>query len=73
MVNLGPLSVRQRREWSKKLMEAQEGVESSVDTRREVMRAARDAGMSFAAIEAATGLGPHTVRNNINGQSDVEL
>lgn len=71
MAGKAALSTRARREWNKKLMEAQENVEASVDARAEVMRAARDAGLSFAGIEAATGLGPHTVRNNINGQSDV--
>lgn len=72
MVNLGTLNVRARRAWNTKLMAAQEGVEDAVEARQKVMREAREAGMSFAAIEAATGLGPHTVRNNIHGQSDVE-
>jgi alcohol dehydrogenase class IV len=60
------MSTRERRLWAKKLTEAQEAVEAAEEGRADVMKAAYEAGMSFASIEASTGLGPHTVRNNID-------
>lgn len=60
------LTTRQRRDWAKKLMEAQESVEEGVVARNKLMADALAAGMSYAAIESATGLGPQSVRNGIN-------
>ena len=68
MATLGrpTISTRERRAWSKRLLEAQEAVEAAEAARNRVMAAAYDAGVSYANVESATGLGPHTVRNYID-------
>lgn len=61
------LSTRERRNWARKLEEAQEAVETAEAERAKVIADAYAAGIAFAGIENATGLGPYTVRNNIPG------
>lgn len=63
------LSTRERRAWSRKLEDAQEAVEQAEADRAKAMVDAYAAGFPLAGIENATGLGPHTVRNNIPGSS----
>lgn len=60
------LSTRDRRAWAKRLTEVQEEVENATEKRDRLMADAFDAGVSYAAIEAATGVGPVTVRNAVN-------
>jgi len=60
-----PLTAREKRAWSRKLLDAQEAVESAQEARSKVMAEAFAAGISYAVIENATGLGPLTVRNGI--------
>lgn len=66
------MNVRERRMWAKRLMEAQEEVEAAEVKRNKLMADAYDAGMSFASVENATGIGPHTVRNYINDARGAE-
>lgn len=66
------MSVRERRSWSRRLLDAQEAVEAAEETRNKLMAEAYDVGMSFASIENATGIGPHTVRNLINDARGAE-
>lgn len=66
------LSTREKRAWTKKLMEAQEAVEDALTGRNNLMKEAYEAGISYASIESATGIGPQSVRNAINdpGRAD---
>lgn len=61
------LSIRARREWAKKLGAAQEAVEAAEEARNRLMAEAYTSGVSYAGIETATGIGPQTVRNCIDG------
>lgn len=60
------LPPRERRNWAKRLADAQEEVEKAEAARAKVFTAAFDAGISYALIEASTGLGPVTVRSDID-------
>lgn len=57
------LSTRSRREWHRKLADAQEEVEAAEAKRAKLFADAYSAGMALANIESATGLGPQSVRN----------
>ncbi len=66
MTGRANLSTREKRAWSRKLLEAQEAVEAAVDGRNKIMAEALSAGVAYAVIETSTGLGPQTVRNSID-------
>ena len=61
-----PMPVRERRSWSKRLMEAQEAVEAAESARNKLMHEAYEAGVSYANIELATGIGALTTRKLIS-------
>lgn len=66
MTGRRPLSTREKRAWAKRLLEAQEAVETAEASRDRLMADGMDAGLSYATIEMSTGLGPVTVRNSID-------
>lgn len=63
------LSVAAKRQWMKRMASAQEDVENAEAKRDQLFAEAYQAGVSYAAIEAATGLGPVTVRNGIESHT----
>lgn len=63
------VSVAARRNWLKRLTQAQEDVEQAELKRNQLFAEAYEAGISYSAIEIASGLGPVTVRNLINAHT----
>lgn len=63
------LSSAARRKWMVRLATAQEEVENAILKRDQLFAEAYEAGMAYAAIESATGLGPTTVRNAVDAHT----
>lgn len=72
MAGKAKLSVRERRAWNKKMSEAQEAVEEAIIARNMIMADAYAAGVAYAGVESATGLGPASVRNAISDPQRAE-